>query len=63
MVRVPTPGEEDAKRIHREREHLVQEKLRIGNRIQGDMLYAPRESPLPERRRQNARSGHRRSIA
>ena len=34
MVRVPTPGEEDAKRIHREREHLVQEKLRIGNRIQ-----------------------------
>lgn len=33
MVRVPTPGEEDAKRIHREREHLVQEKLRIENRI------------------------------
>ena len=34
MVRVPTPDEEDAKRIHREREHLVQEKLRIENRIQ-----------------------------
>ncbi len=34
MVRVPTPQEEDAKRIHREREHLVRERLRIENRIQ-----------------------------
>jgi transposase len=34
MVRVPTPDEEDAKRIHRERQHLVQERLRIENRIQ-----------------------------
>lgn len=34
MVRVPTPDEEDAKRIHREREYLVQERLRIENRIQ-----------------------------
>ena len=34
MVRVPTPGEEDAKRPHREREHLVQERLRIENRIE-----------------------------
>lgn len=34
MVRVPTPAEEDAKRPHREREHLVQEKLRIENRIE-----------------------------
>lgn len=34
MVRVPTPQQEDAKRIHREREHLVQERLRIENRIQ-----------------------------
>lgn len=34
MVRVPTPEEEDAKRIHREREHLVPERLRIENRIQ-----------------------------
>ncbi|MFD1984536.1 IS110 family transposase [Mesorhizobium newzealandense] len=33
-VRVPTPDEEHAKRIHREREHLVQERLRIENRIQ-----------------------------
>jgi transposase len=33
MVRVPTPQEEDAKRPHREREHLVQEKLRIESRI------------------------------
>ena len=34
MVRVPTPEEEDAKRPHREREHLVHEKLRIENRIE-----------------------------
>ncbi len=34
MVRVPTPDEEDAKRPHREREHLIQEKLRIENRIE-----------------------------
>src|SRR4030088_1492790 len=34
VVGVPTPQEEDAKRPHREREHLVQEKLRIENRIQ-----------------------------
>jgi transposase len=33
MVRVPTPDEEDAKRPHREREHLVQERTRIENRI------------------------------
>jgi transposase len=30
---VPTPGEEDAKRTHREREHLVQERTRLENRI------------------------------
>jgi transposase len=34
MVRVPTPNEEDAKRPHREREHLVRERLRIENRIE-----------------------------
>ena len=34
MVRVPSPEEEDAKRPHREREHLVQDKLRIENRIE-----------------------------
>jgi transposase len=33
MVRVPSPDEEDAKRPHREREQLVQDKLRIENRI------------------------------
>jgi transposase len=33
VVRVPSPEEEDAKRQHREREHLVQERVRIGNRI------------------------------
>jgi transposase len=34
-VRVPTPEQEDAKRTHREREKLVQERLRIENRIEG----------------------------
>src|SRR3954465_3380696 len=34
MVRVPTPEEEDAKRPHREREHLVRERQRIENRIE-----------------------------
>lgn len=34
MVRVPTPDEEDAKRPHREREHLVQDRLQIENRIE-----------------------------
>jgi transposase len=33
MVRVPTPDEEDAKRPHRERQHLTRERLRIENRI------------------------------
>jgi len=33
VVRVPTVEEEDAKRQHREREHLVQERVRIENRI------------------------------
>jgi transposase len=34
MVRVPTPEQEDAKRPHRERERLVQERLRIENRME-----------------------------
>lgn len=34
MVRVPTPEDEDAKRPHREREHLVHERVRIENRIE-----------------------------
>ncbi len=33
MVRVPTPEEEDGKRLHREREYLVQGRTRIENRI------------------------------
>jgi len=33
IVSVPTVDEEDAKRPHREREHLVQERIRIENRI------------------------------
>src|SRR3954451_16279036 len=34
MVRVPTPEEEDTKRPHREREHLVRERQRIENRME-----------------------------
>jgi len=34
VLRVPSPAEEDAKRPHREREHLVQERVRIENRIE-----------------------------
>lgn len=33
MVQVPTPEEEDGKRIHREREYLVQERTRLENRM------------------------------
>ena len=33
VLHVPSPAEEDAKRPHREREHLVQERVRIENRI------------------------------
>jgi transposase len=33
VVHVPTIEEEDAKRQHREREHLIQERVRIENRI------------------------------
>jgi transposase len=46
MVRVPTPEEEDAKRTHREREHLVQERLRLENRIEA-LLFSQgiRERP------------------
>jgi transposase len=33
MVQVPTPEEEDGKRPHRERQHLVQERTRFENRI------------------------------
>ena len=33
MVRVPTPAQEDDKRPHRERQHLVQERTRLENRI------------------------------
>lgn len=34
VVRAPSPDEEDAKRPHREREHLVRERVRIENRIE-----------------------------
>ena len=34
IVRVPTPEDEDAKRPHREREHLVQERQRLENRME-----------------------------
>jgi hypothetical protein len=48
MVRVPAPDEEDAKRIHRERESLVQERLRIENRIEA--LLSARSRPNATRR-------------
>ena len=38
VLRVPTPEEEDAKRPHRERERLVQERVRIENRIEALLL-------------------------
>ena len=53
MVRVPTPEEEDAKRPHREREHLVQERLRIENRIEA-LLFTQ-----GIRKRPSLRSGER----
>ena len=34
IVSVPTPEDEDAKRPHREREHLVQERQRLENRME-----------------------------
>jgi transposase len=34
IVRAPSPEEEDAKRPHREREHLVRERIRIENRLE-----------------------------
>src|SRR6202790_4694196 len=46
MVRVPTPEEEDAKRTHREREKLVQERLRIENRIEA-LLFTQRIRKRP----------------
>jgi transposase len=53
MVRVPTPEEEDAKRPHRERQNLVQERLRIENRIEA-LLFT-----LGIRRRPSLRSWER----
>jgi len=35
MVRVPTRDEEDAKRLSREREQLIKERVRHVNRIKG----------------------------
>jgi transposase len=34
IVRAPSPEQEDAKRPHREREHLVRERIRIENRLE-----------------------------
>ena len=45
MVRVPTPDEEDAKRPHREREHLVQERLRIEKQNRGAALRTGHSAP------------------
>jgi transposase len=65
MARVPAPEEEDAKRPHREREHLVQERLRIENRIEALLFTqgirgrpSPRswERDLPELRTGDGRA-------
>ncbi|HYZ34351.1 MAG TPA: IS110 family transposase [Crenalkalicoccus sp.] len=66
MVRVPTPEEEDAKRMHREREHLVQERLRLENRIEA-LLFTQgvRERPSLrswERDLDAARTGDGRAV-
>jgi hypothetical protein len=53
MVRVPAPDEEDAKRIHRERESLVQERLRIENAIEA-LLFTQGIRKRPSRRRRSA---------
>ena len=45
MVRVPTPEQEDAKRPHREREHLVQERVRVENRIEAWRIDYKTERP------------------
>jgi transposase len=49
MVRVPTPNEEDAKRPHREREHLVRERQRIENRIEA-LLFTQGIREMPSLR-------------
>jgi transposase len=66
MVRVPTPEEEDAKRIHSERENLVHERLRIENRIEA-LLFTQgiRKRPslrLWERDLANLRTGDGREM-
>jgi transposase len=38
VVHTPSPEEEDAKRPHREREHLVRERVRIENRIEALLI-------------------------
>jgi transposase len=55
MVRVPTPEEEDAKRMHRERKRLVKERTAHVNRIrallatQGIYHYWPQKAGARER--------------
>lgn len=48
MVRVPTPEEEDAKRPHREREHLVQDRTRFENRILALLATHPGEAVVAQ---------------
>lgn len=45
MVHVPTPDEEDGKRVHREREYLVQDRTRIENRISALITQGIRSRP------------------
>lgn len=35
VVRVPTPEQEDARRLHREREHVQRDRTRVRNRVRG----------------------------
>jgi transposase len=51
MVAIPTMEEEDAKRPHRERENLVEERTRIINRMKGALIRLGIRGFKPELRR------------
>src|SRR5512147_801697 len=50
VVRVPSPAEEDARRQHRERQVLVAERTRHGNRITGLLMALGIRGVNPRRR-------------
>ncbi len=49
MVRVPTPEEEDRRRLCRELKSLVGERIRHGNRLKGLFYYEPNRPDRRER--------------